>query len=201
MSPMPERAAAPAAPSVAGRGARGGGLGRWTLFLTLLGALLTLAEAWFLAAPAPFALTLGIGAATWNQIVAPLLALVAIMGALLLERRPLGGMTCLLGAALVLLFSGGYALAPAAVLGCVWAQRRHAGARAALGFILLLPGIVAGYYGVAAMICFTSGEAMPGMPPSLNPPLSLARALTPFAFLPLALLGAWMLTGKSPSRS
>lgn len=166
---------------------------RVTLFAAALGAILAAIYSMFLASYGPFDTNLGLPAATFHQVVVPVLALAAVAGALILERQPVGGMFLLLAGALLSVGGGAIYLLPAAVLGCIWAQRRRRSARSALGFILLIPGIVTVYYGLAALLSFAGGESMPGMPPSLDPPGSLGNALKPLLFLPVALLGAWLL--------
>lgn len=172
---------------------------RITLFLAVLGGVLTAVYSLFLANYDPLGETLGLPATAFHQVIVPLLALAAVTGALIVERQPLFGMLLLLGAALLASSAGGVYLAPAAVLACYWAQRHHSGARMALGFILLIPGVVTVYYGLAALLVLATGQSMPGMPPSLDPPASLRGALLPFALLPAALLGAWLLADRPPA--
>lgn len=192
--------ASPGVPPPAASARRGWVL-RLTLFAAVLGAILSVVDSEFIATYDPFAVHLGIPATVFHQLIVPILALVAVTGALILERQPLAGMFLLLGATLLSLGGSATYLAPAAVLGCFWAQRRVPAARTALGYILLLPGVVTVYYGLAALLSYASRQAMPGMPPGLDPPDSLRQALLPLIFLPVALLGAWLLAERNAPRN
>ncbi len=166
---------------------------RCTLFTGVLGATLAIVHAFFLGSFNDFDTVLQIDAATYHQVLVPLLALVALAGVLILERQPVGGIVLLWVGTLLGLFGGTLYLVPAAVLGAAWAVRHSTPARMLLGFLLLVPGILSVYYGVLALLSWVGGDAMPGLPPGLDHPISLHQALKPLLLLPLALLGAWLL--------
>ena len=166
---------------------------RCTLFTGVLGATLAIVHAFFLGSFNELDSVLQIDAASYHQVLVPLLALAALAGALILERQPAGGMVLLLAGTLLGLFGGTLYLVPAALLGAAWAVRHSTAARLILGFLLLVPGILSVYYGVLAMLSWVGGDAMPGLPPGLDHPVSLHQAVLPFVLLPAALLGAWLL--------
>lgn len=152
---------------------------RVAMFTMLLGAVMTVLYAWFQAQP--------------GMPLAILLAAAAVAGVLLLERLAVLAVLLMLGAAALGLAAGAMWLAPGAVLGCIWAARRRAGARATLGFVLLVPSLAAVYFGLIGGIGFALGEPVHGLPPALAQPLTMAQALAPLEFFPLAVLGAWLL--------
>ncbi|HXR98433.1 MAG TPA: hypothetical protein VN709_11390 [Terriglobales bacterium] len=182
--PMPlERAAAPAA------AARDGWL-RVAVFCILLGALLTALNAWLVKSAG---MSDAAGMAAYREVVVPLLAGMAVAGVLMLERAPTTGMLLCVFGALFSLAGDGIWLLPGTVCACIWAVRHKALARTMLGFLLLIPGIAAGYYGIVGTLAFVSGTDLPGLPPGLSAPLSLAQAVAPLELLPVAVLGAWLL--------
>lgn len=170
---------------------------RISLFATLLGAVLTILYAQVLARQDLLATSDTAGLASYHRILVPLLAITAVAGALVLERAAVLGMLLVMAGTGLALAGGGIWLLPGAVFACTWAGRHHAGARATLGFLLLIPGVAAGYYAVVAAISFASQIPVRGLPPSLSAPLSLAQALAPLELLPMAVLGAWLLVAKS----
>lgn len=175
---------------------------RLVLLAAILGAVLTVIEAALpVAGFGAGATVFGVSAAAYHQVLVPLLALVALAGALILDKQVLCGLLLLVGGALLALPGGAY-LAPAAALGAGWAAWRHAGARLAVGLVLLIPGAVAGYYGLAAAITLAGGRGgMPGLPPSLDPPLRWAQLALPLGMLAVAWLGAWLLLECDRARS
>jgi hypothetical protein len=80
------------------------------------------------------------------------------------------------------------------VLACTWAARHDRLSRSVLGFVLLIPGVVSGFYALAAVLSYVGGEALPGTPGSLSHPATLREALSPMVLLPLAIVGAWLLS-------
>ncbi|MGH9475137.1 MAG: hypothetical protein ACRD1C_02270 [Terriglobales bacterium] len=173
---------------------------RVAIFAMLLGAVMTLLYAWFLARPVGVVPTPEPGLASFLHVLVPILAAMAVVGVLLLERAPVLGVVFMLAGTLPGLAGGAIWLIPGAALGCILAARRHAAARATLGFLLLLPGIAASYYGFIGGIGFALGEPVHGLPPVMAQPLTLGQALLPLEFLPLALLGAWLLVRPLHSR-
>jgi len=166
---------------------------RMMLFATLAGAALTIFYARLLARQDALSLADASGLATYHGVLVPLLALAAVVGALVLERSPVRGMTLLLLGTGLGLPGGAVWLLPGAVLGCVWAARHQFAARATLGFLLLIPGVAAGYYGLLGWWSYSSTLPARGLPPGLANPISLRQALAPLEVLPLAILGAWLL--------
>ncbi len=166
---------------------------RASIFAVLLGAVLTILYAWFLAPADAYSAATAVGVASFQRVLVPILAATALTGVLVLERAPvLGVVLMVLGTGLG--WAGGAAwLLPGAVLGCFWAAHRHAGARATLGFLLLLPGVAAVYYALLAAIAYSSDLPVRGLPPQWAQPATLAQALQPLEWLPLALVGAWLL--------
>jgi hypothetical protein len=185
--PMPLERAAPAMAA-----ARDGWL-RVAVFCILLGALLTMLNAWLVKAPP---VSDAAGMPGYREIIVPLLAGAATAGVLMLERAPTAGMLLCVFGALFSLAGDGIWLLPGTVCACIWAARHGGTARKTLGFLLLIPGIAAGYYGVVGTLAFVSGTDLPGLPPGLSAPLSLAQALAPLELLPVAVVGAWLLLKK-----
>ncbi|MGH9394584.1 MAG: hypothetical protein ACRD1E_10475, partial [Terriglobales bacterium] len=93
---------------------------------------------------------------------------------------------------------GGAWLLPGAVLGSIWAARRRLSAQLTLGYLLLIPGVAAAYFGLVGTLSYLSGISSRGLPPGLANPLDLGQALAPLELLPLALLGAWLLLPPPP---
>lgn len=169
---------------------------RLTLFATLLGAVLTVLAAWMLARQN--ALQGGEPAlANLYHVVVPLLAVVALAGALLLERIPVLGMLLLISGCGLGIAWGGIWLLPGTAVGTVWAARKRVAARFTLGFLLLIPGVAAGFYGAFGTLSYASAIPVGGLPPGLANPLSLRQALAPLELLPVAWLGAWLLLGRA----
>lgn len=187
--PAAAPAAAPARPP------RRDWLLRLTLVAAVLGAVLTVLEGALRSGFGPYATVLGLPASAYYQVLIPLLALVALAGSLILDKQPLVGLLLLIGGTMLVLPGGGY-LIPAAVLGGAWAAWRHSAARAALGLVLLIPGVVAGYYGLAAAVARISGSTLPGLPPSLSPPTHWGQLTMPLAMLLVAWLGAVLLMSR-----
>lgn len=173
---------------------------RVALFATLLGAVLTAVYAWVLARADTSAALDAAGFASFQYILVPLLALTALVGVLLLERSAVLGMILLLAGASLSLGGGGVWLLPGAVLGCIWAARHSPPAQITLGFLLLVPGIAAGYYGVIGTLSYLSQIPAQDAAPNLAAPLSLAQAMAPLELLPLAVLGAWLLVERPAPR-
>jgi hypothetical protein len=195
--PPPPLAGVPLALS-SGRPAPARGLWlRLTLFAMLLGAVLTILYAWVLA-PAPLPLEDAAGAGSLHGVLVPLMALAAVAGVLALERAAVLGVVLMLAGAGVSLAAGAAWLVPGALLGCIWAARRQPAARATLGFLLLLPGVAFGYYGLMGTLAYLSGLSVFGLPPGLAQPSTLTQALAPLELLPLAVLGAWLLVRPLP---
>ncbi len=169
---------------------------RLTLYCTLLGAVLTMISAWMRAGQDHLAPVDAAGLASYHQILVPLLSLAAMAGVLMLERAAAAGMTIMLLATGLGLGGGAAWLLPGLLLACIWAARHHHAARVTLGFLLLLPGIAAGYYGILGSLSFLARVQVTGLPPSLSAPLTLTQALAPLELLPLALLGAWLLIAR-----
>ncbi|HEY8055668.1 MAG TPA: hypothetical protein VIE13_07135 [Terriglobales bacterium] len=170
---------------------------RLTLFTMLLGAVLTILYAWVLAPP-PLPLDGDAAAGGLHGVLIPLMALLAIVGALVLERAAALGVLLMLAGAGVCLSGGAAWLVPGALLGCIWAARRQPAARTTLGLVLLIPGIAFGYYGLMSTVSFSTGLPVFGLPPGLAEPASLAQALAPLELLPIAVLGAWLLVRPLP---
>jgi len=189
-APSPPAALPPTSPPGAHR--RDFGL-RLALYAIVLGAVLTMVTAFVLARQDALVGVDAAGFATYHRVLVPLLAVAAIAGVLLVERVTLLGLALLLAGLSLTLAAGGQWLAPGVILACVWAARHRPVARIALGFLLLVPGIAAGYFGILGSVSFFGQVSLDSLPMRINPPLTLAQALTPFAFLPLALLGAWLL--------
>lgn len=166
---------------------------RLALFASLAGAALTIFYARLLARQDALSLADASGLGTYHGVLVPLLALAAVAGALVLERSAVLGMVLLLLGCGLGLPGGAVWLLPGAVLGCVWAARHQFAARATLGFLLLVPGVAAVYYGLLGWLSYDSSLPARGLPPGLANPLSLRQALAPMELLPLALLGAWLL--------
>lgn len=183
------RAAATAPCQPGGRVPRGLGL-RLTLFATLLGAVMTLMAAYVWAS--------GVSPDSGSRVLAAVLAAVAVAGVLVLERAPVVGLVLMLVASGLGLGSGTAWLAPAAALAGIWAARHSRRARHLLGFLLLVPGVAGGYYGVIGTLGWVSHVPVDGLVPNLGQPLGLAQALAPLELLPLALLGAWLLIPPAP---
>ncbi|HVA64474.1 MAG TPA: hypothetical protein VNF74_12170 [Terriglobales bacterium] len=173
---------------------------RLALFATLLGAVLTILYAQVLARQDALAAVDPSGLASYHRILVPLLAITAVAGVLVLERAAALGMLLMLAGSGLALAGGGVWMLPGAFFGCVWAARHHSIARATLGFLLLLPGIAAGYYGLVSALSYASQIPVRSLPPSLSAPLTMAQALAPLQLLPLALLGAWLLVERPGSR-
>ena len=175
------------------------GLLKITLFGVVLGAVLAAIYTFVLSSYTPLDQFLYLTADHYHRVLVPLLCAVAVVGALVLERIPALGLTVILVATLLGLGGGTVYLLPGAILASVWAARHNLTARLLLGFLLLVPGVIGVYYSLAAVISFYARQPLPGMPPSLNPPLTLGDALQPMRLLPMALIGAWLLTGdESP---
>lgn len=175
------------------------GLLKITLFGVVLGAVLAAIYTFFLSSYTPLDQFLYLTADHYHRVLVPLLCVAAVVGALLLERVPALGLAVILLTALLGLGGGTVYLLPGAFLASVWAARHNLTARLLLGFLLLVPGVIGVYYSLAAWISFYARQPLPGMPPSLNPPLTLSDALQPMRLLPLALIGAWLLTGEEAS--
>lgn len=196
--PRSDAAPLPASPApLRQRRGRRGWLLRLMLLAAILGAVLTVVQTALPAGSLPPAsaanTVLGVSAVAYHQVLLPLLALVVLAGALILDKQPLGGLFLLLGGTLLALPAGGTYLVPAAVLGAAWAAWRHAAARMALGLVLLIPGVVAGYYGLAAALALAGGGGMPGLPPNLDPPVRWAQLAWPLGLLIAGWIGAWLL--------
>lgn len=179
------------------RPGRRGWLLRLVLLAAILGAVLTVIQTALPASVLPpdsaGTTVLGVPAVAYHQVLLPLLALVALAGALILDKQTLGGLFLLLGGTILALPGGGTYLIPAAILGAAWAAWRHDAARTALGLVLLIPGVVAGYYGLAAAISLAGHGVMPGLPPSLDPPARWAQLAWPLGLLAAGWIGAWLL--------
>lgn len=175
------------------------GLLKITLFGVVLGAVLAVIYTFFLSTYTPLDHFLSLTAGHYHRVLVPLLCAAAVIGVLILDRIPVLGLTMILVATLLGLSGGTVYLVPGALLASVWAARHNLTARMMLGFLLLVPGVIAVYYSLAACISFYARQPLPGMPPSLNPPLTLSDALQPMRLLPVALIGAWLLTGQEPS--
>lgn len=175
---------------------------RLILFCTILGVVLTVVYARLLARQDGAAGVSNSGLSSYHLVLVPLLALLALAGALWLERHPAWGMICLLAGCGPALPGGAVWLLPATVLACAWAAVRQNAARTVLGFLLLLPGIASGYYGALGSLSYISDIPVRGLPPGLLAPTSLGQALAPLELIPVALLGAWLLLTRaaSPSR-
>jgi len=171
---------------------------RLTLFATLLGAVLAGLTGMMLARQNSI---LGGDPSVANlyRVVVPLLALAALTGALVLERTPVLGMLLLLAGCGLGIASGGIWLLPGAAVGTVWAARKQLAARYTLGFLLLIPGIAAGFYGLLGTLSYAADIPVRGLPPGLANPLSLGQALAPLELLPVAWLGAWLLLRRRTS--
>jgi hypothetical protein len=166
---------------------------RSTLFLTLLGAVLALVYTFVRTQPSE------LGPLAW--VVVLILAGLTVLGVLLLERAAAGAMILMLVATGLGLGNGTAWLIPGVVLAAIWAANHNRRARTILGFLLLLPGIAGGYYGLLGTLGFISHVPLDGLLPNLGQPLRLAQALAPLELLPLALLGAWLLISAHPARS
>lgn len=165
---------------------------RVTTFAVLLGAVLTILYAWFLAQPDALTALPPAGLASFEQVLVPLLAVMTVAGVFVLDRVAVLGVVLMLTGTAAGLAGGAIWLVPGTVLGCIWAVRRQRAARAAVGFLLLVPGVAAGFYGLLGALAFLSGQ--PFRASALGAmPLSLGQALLPLEWLPLALLGAWLL--------
>lgn len=175
------------------------GLLKITLFGVVLGAVMAVIYTFFLSAYTPLDQFLYLSADRYHRVLVPILCAAAVVGALMLERIPPLGLSMVLVATLLGLAGGTVYLVPGALLAAVWAARHNLTARLLLGFLLLVPGVIGVYYSLAAFISFYARQPLPGMPPSLSPPLSMHDALQPMRLLPLALIGAWLLTGDEPS--
>lgn len=175
------------------------GLLKITLFGVVLGAVLAVIYTFFLSSYTPLDQFLYLTADHYHRVLVPLLCMAAVAGVLVLERIPALGLSMILVATLLGLGGGTVYLLPGALLAAVWAARHNLMARLMLGFLLLVPGVIGVYYSLAAAISFYARQPLPGMPPSLNPPLTLSDALQPMRLLPIALIGAWLLTGDEPS--
>ncbi|HEY7839606.1 MAG TPA: hypothetical protein VIC54_13500 [Terriglobales bacterium] len=193
---MPETPASPpiyssaaVAQRTGSRAPRGLGL-RLAIFATVLGAGLMLPYTWVWAP--------GLGGA--GRVLVPVLAAVTVAGVLLLERAAAVGLVLMLTATGAGLESGTAWLAPGVVLAAMWAARHNLRARKLLGFLLLVPGLAGGYYGVIGTLGWISQVPVEGLVPNLGQPLGLAQALAPLELLPLALLGAWLLVAPDPLR-
>ncbi|MGH9413353.1 MAG: hypothetical protein ACRD0Y_06390 [Terriglobales bacterium] len=162
-----------------------------TTFATLLGAVLTILYAWFLAQPDVLSVLTPSAFASFDRILVPLLAFTAVIGVLVLDRMATLGLVLLLAGTVFGLTGGTIWLLPGAVLGCIWAARHHRAARATLGFLLLVPGVAAVFYALLAALGVLSGLPASSLGPFA--PRSLGQDLAPLEFLPLALLGAWLL--------
>lgn len=177
------------------------GLLNVTLFGIVLGAVLTVIYSIFLSSYNRFDEFLSLSADHYHHILVPAFCVTAVIGALLLDRIAALGLLLILVATLLGLAGGTVYLLPGAVLAAIWAARHDVTARLMLGFLLLVPGVIAVYYSLAALISYWARQPLPGMPVSLSPPLSLADALQPMRMLPSALLGAWLLTDAEGERS
>ncbi|MGH9467202.1 MAG: hypothetical protein ACRD1Y_07590 [Terriglobales bacterium] len=178
---------------------------RISVFAVLLGAVMTILYAWFLI-PVSSLPTMGpaLGLASFERVLVPILAITAVIGVLIIERAAVFGVVLLLVGTALGLSGGSIWLVPGAVLACVWAGKNRAMARTALGFLLLVPGVAICYIGLLAGIDFLSQLPARGLPSSIwyASPQSLGQALLPLEFLPLALLGAWLLVRppRAPSQ-
>lgn len=165
---------------------------RVTTFAVLLGAVLTILYAWFLAQPDALTALPPAGLARFEHVLVPLLAVMTVVGVFVLDRVAVLGVILMLTGTAAGLAGGAIWLVPGTVLGCIWAVRRQRTARAAVGFLLLVPGVAAVFYGLLGALAFLSGQ--PFRASALGAmPLSLGQALRPLEWLPLALLGAWLL--------
>ncbi|MGH9417883.1 MAG: hypothetical protein ACRD01_14775 [Terriglobales bacterium] len=159
---------------------------RLALLLSLLGAALSVFYAWAWTQPA----------APAAPALMPVLALVTVAGALVLESWPVLGMLLLLGGSLPGLTVGSLWMAPGAACGCFWAARERRAARATLGLLLLLPGAAAIFFGVIGGLSYATGVPLHGLPGGLITPGSMLQALAPVELLPLAVAGAWLLVAS-----
>ncbi|TAN23491.1 MAG: hypothetical protein EPN33_04920 [Acidobacteria bacterium] len=165
---------------------------RVTTFAVLLGAVLTILYAWFLAQPDALNALPPAGLASFEHVLVPLLAVMTVVGVFVLDRVAVLGVILMLSGTAAGLAGGAIWLVPGTVLGCIWAVQRQSAARAAVGFLLLVPGVAAVFYGLLGALAFLSGQ--PFRASALGAiPLSLGQALLPLEWLPLALLGAWLL--------
>lgn len=172
---------------------------RLILFCAFLGTILTVVYARLLARQDGPAGLNSPSLSSYHLVLVPLLALLALAGALWLERHPAWGMVCLVTGCGLGLPGGAIWLLPASLLACAWAAVRQAAARTVLGFLLLLPGIASGYYGALGGLSYISGIPVRGLPPGLLAPNSLGQALAPLELIPVALLGAWLLLTRVAS--
>jgi hypothetical protein len=175
------------------------GLLKMTLFSVVLGAVLAIIYTFFLSSYSPLDRFLYLSAEHYHHVLVPLFCGAAVIGVLILDRIPPLGIAMILLGSLLGLAGGTVYLLPGALLAAIWAARHNLTAKLMLGFLLLVPGVIGVYYSLAAVISFYARQPLPGMPPSLNPPLSLGDALQPMRLLPMALIGAWLLTGDEPS--
>ena len=171
---------------------------RLALFCTLLGAALTAIYAWVLARQAGSIPLDASGFNGYHHVLVPLLALLAVAGALMLERAAAFGMLLMLASTALALPGGAVWLLPGLAIACIWSVRQSTTARIALGFLLLLPGVASVFYGIFAILSFLTRVPLGLLPPSLSPPATAAQALAPLVLLPVALLGAWLLLTRTP---
>ena len=169
---------------------------RMTIFGVALGAILVIFDSLFLRLYTLVTLPFDLSPALYHRVLVPLVCLVAVGGALALERAPAAGLLLIWpGVALAWLGAGWYLL-PGAALATIWSVRRDPLARAAVGFLLLIPGVLAVYFSLAAALSLYAGEPFPGLPPGLDPPTNWTAALIPMRLLPAAILGAWLLLAR-----
>lgn len=185
----------PARPSTrpaAGLAPRGFWL-RSTMFVTLLGAVMVLVYTWMGVHSGGLEAMDGSGGGALLVLV-PVLAAVTVAGVMVLERAAATGLVMMLVGTGLGLGNGTAWLIPGVILAAIWAAGHNARARVLLGFLLLVPGVAGGYYGAVGTLGFLSHVPLDGLLPNLGQPLGLRQALAPLELLPLALLGAWLLT-------
>jgi hypothetical protein len=168
---------------------------RWTLFLGVLGAVLAAVYALFLADLGPSDIIMGLDPTSYRNVVGPLAAVGCAAGILILEWQPLLGMCLAIVGTFIAMPVGGVYLVPGTLLASAWAARNSFAARAVLGYVLLFPGIVAVFYSISSIVSYYAGVNLYWLPEALQQPATWRNALAPALFLPVAWLGAWLLTG------
>ncbi len=157
---------------------------RLALFLVGLGAALMLARDFHAFHFTRLAARAGVPYPRWMPAIG---AAFAIAGIALLERFPLPALLLALLGTMIAFPAGGWLLVPGLALGAIWAARHHALARLLLGFGLLLPGIMVGFYGLEDWLGRLGRQPLNRLPLTSSPLIWLLCGLIP------AWLGAWML--------